>query len=150
MRVIKSFLLKETTRAFAGARTHDWQASTYYESDELPTAPSRLYEVLTVLHVWYCILYICLCMFFALSNTSLFHDITSVQSSPLGYYDNIVRPTLCILYVLVLLRYYFNLLKPVLGMCGTFCLKSCIVTYGITYVTMLDQPEECQGILMLE
>jgi len=30
------------------------------------------------------ILHICLCIFFALSNTSLFHDITSVQSSPLG------------------------------------------------------------------
>ena len=27
--------------AFDGARTHDWQASTVYESDVLPTAPDR-------------------------------------------------------------------------------------------------------------
>ena len=34
-------MLKETTGAFDGALTHDWQASTDYESDVLPTAPSR-------------------------------------------------------------------------------------------------------------
>ena len=28
-----SFLLKETTGAFDGARTHDWQVSTDHESD---------------------------------------------------------------------------------------------------------------------
>ena len=37
-----SFLLKETTRAFDGARTHDWQVSTDHKSDALPTAPRRL------------------------------------------------------------------------------------------------------------
>ena len=29
-----SFLLKETTGAFDGAQTHDWQASTDHKSDE--------------------------------------------------------------------------------------------------------------------
>ena len=38
----KSFLLKETTGVFDGARTHDWQVSTDLESDALPTAPHRL------------------------------------------------------------------------------------------------------------
>ena len=38
----KSFLLKETTGAFDGARTHDWQVSTDNESDALPTSPHRL------------------------------------------------------------------------------------------------------------
>ena len=33
------FMLKETTGAFDGAQTHDWQASTDNESDELPTKP---------------------------------------------------------------------------------------------------------------
>ena len=37
-----SFLLKETTGAFDGARTHDWQVSIYHESDMLTTAPRRL------------------------------------------------------------------------------------------------------------
>ena len=32
-------MLKETTGAFDGAQTHDWQASTDNESDELPTEP---------------------------------------------------------------------------------------------------------------
>ena len=31
-----SFLLKESTGAFDGARTLDWQASIDYESDALP------------------------------------------------------------------------------------------------------------------
>jgi len=34
----ESFLLKETTGAFDGVRTHDWQVSTDHESDALPTA----------------------------------------------------------------------------------------------------------------
>ena len=41
---VLSFLLKETTRAFYGAQTHDWQASGDYESDALPTAPRREVE----------------------------------------------------------------------------------------------------------
>jgi len=32
----ESFLLKETTGAFDGARTHDWQVSTDHESYALP------------------------------------------------------------------------------------------------------------------
>ena len=32
-------MLKETTGAFSGVRSHDWHASTDYESDALPTAP---------------------------------------------------------------------------------------------------------------
>ena len=35
------FLLQETMEAFDGAWTHDWQVSTYYKSDALPTAPHR-------------------------------------------------------------------------------------------------------------
>ena len=33
-----SLLLNKTTGAFDGARTHDWQAASDYESDALPTA----------------------------------------------------------------------------------------------------------------
>ena len=36
-------MLKETTGAFDGARTHDWQVSTDHESDALPTAPPPLH-----------------------------------------------------------------------------------------------------------
>ena len=35
-------MLKETAGAFDGAWTHDWQASTNYESDALPTALCQL------------------------------------------------------------------------------------------------------------
>ena len=38
-------MLKETTGAFDGAWTHDWQASTDYESDMLPSAPCRLASI---------------------------------------------------------------------------------------------------------
>ena len=42
----KVFLLKETTGAFDGARTHNWQVSTDHESDALPPAPHRLLFVI--------------------------------------------------------------------------------------------------------
>ena len=42
----KSFLLKETTGAFDGVWTHDWQVFTDHESDALPTAPRRLSAVI--------------------------------------------------------------------------------------------------------
>ena len=35
-------LLNETKAAVDGAQTHNWQESTEYESDALPTAPRRL------------------------------------------------------------------------------------------------------------
>jgi len=38
-------LLKETTGAFDGALTHDWQVSTDQESDTLATAPPCLVSV---------------------------------------------------------------------------------------------------------
>jgi len=37
--VLSHFLLKETAGAFHGAQIHDWQVSTDYESDALPTRP---------------------------------------------------------------------------------------------------------------
>ena len=36
-----SFLLKETTGAFDGARTRDWRVSNDHESDALPTGIHR-------------------------------------------------------------------------------------------------------------
>ena len=38
---IGDFLLKETTGAFDGAWTNDWQVSTDYESDMQPTVPRQ-------------------------------------------------------------------------------------------------------------
>ena len=38
------FLAQGNKGAPTGARTHDWQASTYYESDAQSTAPRRPYQ----------------------------------------------------------------------------------------------------------
>ena len=38
---MQNFLLKETAGAFAGVRTHDWQASSDNKSDARHTAPRR-------------------------------------------------------------------------------------------------------------
>jgi len=38
-------LLKETTGAFDGTQTHDWQVSTDHGSDALPTAPRHELDI---------------------------------------------------------------------------------------------------------
>jgi len=46
-------LLKERTGAFDADQTHDWQASTDYESDTLSTAPCRSVEIACCLNCWF-------------------------------------------------------------------------------------------------
>ena len=80
-------MIKETTGAFDGAWTHNWQVSTNHESDALPTVPRHLKSLLVMIGWFDLVWTVYQCWWLALT-------VVSVNSGKTRTASQIIKDTL--------------------------------------------------------